>query len=132
MKKAVYKPLGFVFLALGLLGIPLPVLPSTPFILLSAWFFARSSSKWHNRLMSSKLFGPVILNWEESRCLTRRTKLVSIVTMLIAGSASIGLAIEDGRLQILTVALLATGCVTVLSIRTCRQNCCEPESGMID
>lgn len=120
LKRTVYKPLGFLFLALGLLGIPLPVLPSTPFILLAAWFFARSSEQWHTRLLRSELFGPMIRNWEESRCISLRTKIVAIVSMIIAGSISVGFAIDDIRLKILTVILLVIGSATVLSIRTCR------------
>ncbi len=123
MKKTVYKPLGFIFLFLGLLGIPLPVLPSTPFILLSAWFFARSSERWHQWLLQSELFGPMIHNWEENRCISRRTKLVAMAAMLVAGGVSIGLAIEGVELRVLTLLLLATGCVTVLSIKTCPENC---------
>lgn len=114
-----YKPLGFVFLALGLLGIPLPILPSTPFILLAAWFFARSSEKWHNWLLSSELFGPMIHNWEESRCISCRTKVVAMVSMLLAGGVSIGFAVEDIRLRVLALVLLGIGSATVLSIKTC-------------
>lgn len=119
MKRTVYKPLGFLFLALGLLGIPLPILPSTPFILLAAWFFARSSERWHTWLLRSALFGPMIRNWEESRCLSRRTKTVAVVSMLLAGGFSIGFALENIHLRVFTAMLLAAGCATVLSIRTC-------------
>ena len=128
MKRTVYKPLGFLFLALGLLGIPLPILPSTPFILLAAWFFARSSEKWHSWLLSSNLFGPIIRNWEDNRCISRRTKLVAVITMLIAGGASIGLALDDTTLRIVTGLLLAIGCVTVLSIKTCPQTDDKPKT----
>jgi uncharacterized membrane protein YbaN (DUF454 family) len=123
LKRTVYKPLGFIFLLLGLLGIPLPILPSTPFILLSAWFFARSSERWHQWLLQSELFGPMIQNWEENRCISRRTKLVAMGAMLVAGGVSIGLALEGVALRVLTLLLLATGCVTVLSIKTCPENC---------
>ena len=128
MKRTVYKPLGFLFLALGLLGIPLPILPSTPFILLAAWFFARSSEKWHSWLLSSNLFGPIIRNWENNRCISRRTKLVAVITMLIAGGASIGLALDDTTLRIVTGLLLAIGCVTVFSIKTCPQPVDKPQA----
>ena len=127
MKKTVYKPLGFLFLALGLLGIPLPILPSTPFILLAAWFFARSSEKWHTWLLSSNLFGPIIRNWEDKRCISCRTKLVAVITMLIAGGASIGLALDDATVRIVTGLLLAIGCITVLSIKTCPQTDAGPQ-----
>jgi uncharacterized membrane protein YbaN (DUF454 family) len=123
LKSTLYKPLGFLFLALGLLGIPLPVLPSTPFILLSAWFFARSSDKWHQRLLNSELFGPMIHNWESNRCISRRSKAVAVLAMLVAGGTSIGLAIQSMEMRLLTAALLAIGCTTVLSIKTCPENC---------
>jgi uncharacterized membrane protein YbaN (DUF454 family) len=119
VKTRLYKPLGFLFLALGLLGIPLPVLPSTPFILLSAWFFARSSEKWHQWLLRSQLFGPMIRDWEDKRCISRRTKIVAVGMMLVAGTASITFALEDNTWRILTALLLATGCATILSIKTC-------------
>jgi uncharacterized membrane protein YbaN (DUF454 family) len=121
VKTRLYKPLGFLFLALGLLGIPLPVLPSTPFILLSAWFFARSSEKWHQWLLRSQLFGPMIRNWEDKRCISRRTKIVAVGLMLVAGGASMTFALEDSTWRILTALLLATGCTTILSIKTCRE-----------
>ena len=123
VKKTLYKPLGFVFLSLGLLGIPLPVLPSTPFILLAAWFFARSSEKWHQRLLASDLFGPMIHNWEDKRCISRRSKRVALVAMLLAGGASLGFAMESLEMRLITAALLAIGCATVLSIKTCPEGC---------
>ena len=119
MRASFYKPLGFLFLALGLLGIALPILPSTPFILLSAWFFARSSERWHRRLLDSELFGPMIRNWERSRCISCRTKIVAIASMLIAGGASILLALTDDRLRLATGLLMAVGCATILLLNTC-------------
>lgn len=120
IRQSVYKPLGFLFLALGLLGVALPVLPSTPFILLSAWFFARSSERWHARLLDSELFGPMIRNWERNRCLSCRVKVVAIVSMLVAGGASVAFALEDSRIRIATGLLMAVGCATILLLRTCQ------------
>ena len=60
MRQSVYKLLGFICLALGALGLFLPIVPTTPFVLLAAWCFARSSEKWHARLLRSELFGPMI------------------------------------------------------------------------
>jgi uncharacterized membrane protein YbaN (DUF454 family) len=120
MRRAVYKPLGLFFLALAILGVVLPVLPTTPFLILAAWFFARSSEKWHRRLLESTLFGPLLRNWEQRRCIALRTKIVALVSMLVAGGASVTFAMQDPVLRLAAAGFMALGCATVLSIRTCR------------
>ena len=119
MKVPTYKALGFLFLGLAILGIGLPVLPTTPFLLLSAWLFARSSEKWHRWLLGNETFGPVIRNWESQRCISLRTKLMSIALMLGVGGTSVILAVNDPRIKLAALALMAVGCITVLSIKTC-------------
>ena len=119
MKKTLYKPLGFLFLGLAILGILLPILPGTPFLLLSAWFFARSSEKWHQRLLNSDLFGPMIRNWEQNRCISGRTKAVAMVSMILAGGASVLFGVESPGLKIAGLLLMSVGTVTLLSIKTC-------------
>lgn len=130
VRRSVYKPLGFTFLALGAAGLVLPVLPTTPFILLAAWFFARSSEQWHQRLLQSDLFGPMIRNWEERRCVSWRTKLVGIGSMLVAGSASIVFALSNPWARLGTAVLMTIGAITLGAIPTCReQDCaCEDET----
>lgn len=119
MRRSVYKPLGFLFLGLAIIGVVLPILPTTPFLLLAAWFFARSSEKWHSRLLASELFGPMIRNWEENRCISRRTKLVAMISMLVAGSFSILFAVEQTWLKLLGLGLVTMGATVVLRIKTC-------------
>ncbi len=119
MKKTIYKPLGFLFLGLAGLGIILPILPGTPFLLLSAWFFARSSEKWHRRLLSSELFGPLLRNWEEQHCISRRTKAAALTGMLVAGGASVVFGVDETSLRIAGLLLMAVGSATVLGIKTC-------------
>jgi uncharacterized membrane protein YbaN (DUF454 family) len=130
--KALYQILGFLFLGVAMLGFVLPVLPGTPFLLLSAWFFARSSEKWHQWLLASKLFGPIIHNWEAHRCISRRTKIVAIASMIIAGGASITFGVEDIRIRLLAAALMAIGTVTVLSIKTCTADADASNSSVQD
>ncbi len=122
LKTGLYKPLGFLFLGLAILGVLLPVLPATPFLLLSAWFFARSSEKWHKWLLSSELFGPILRNWEESRCISLRTKIVAMVMMILAGTGSILFALDDFTMRVFTGVLLMIGAITVLSLKTCAVN----------
>jgi uncharacterized membrane protein YbaN (DUF454 family) len=124
VKRTLYKPLGFLFLGLALLGVVVPLLPGTPFLLLSAWFFARSSERWHRWLLEHQLTGPMIRNWEERRCMARRAKVVAIVAMLLAGGTSVVFAVHQSWLRITGVVLLAIGTTVVLRIRTC-ETCAE-------
>ena len=120
MRRAVYKSLGLFFLALAVLGVRLRGLPTTPFLILAAWFFARSSEKWHRRLLDSKLFGPLLRDWEQQRCISLRTKIVALVSMLVAGGASVTFVMQDPVLRLVTGGFMALGCAPVVSIRTCR------------
>ena len=119
MKHTLYKPLGFLFLALAGLGLLLPILPGTPFLLLSAWFFARSSERWHRWLLDSQLFGPMIHNWEQNRCISCRVKVAAMTSMTLAGGVSILFAVEQLALKILGLTLMTIGAATVLRIKTC-------------
>ncbi len=119
MRKTAYKSLGFLFLGLAIVGALLPVIPATPFLLLAAWLFARSSEKWHQRLLRSELFGPIIRNWETNRCIGYRTKVFSIVLMLGMGGTSIVFAVEDFRVKLAALVLMTLGCLTLLTIKTC-------------
>jgi len=125
VRQSLYKPLGITFLALGAAGLVLPVLPTTPFVLLAAWFFARSSEQWHQRLLASELFGPMIRNWEERRCVSLRAKCVGIGSMIVAGSASIIFALSSPWARIATALLMLTGALVLGSIRTCA---CETDA----
>ena len=75
--------LGSVSLALGIMGVFLPVLPTTPFLLLSAALYMRSSQRLYDWLMSHKHLGPYIKNFRERKALPLRVKIVS-VTMVWA------------------------------------------------
>jgi len=118
-KSGFYKPLGFLFLGLAILGAVLPILPSTPFLLLSAWFFARSSEKWHRWLLESELFGPMLRNWEDNRCISIRTKVFAVLSMATVGSATVFLVLDDLTIRLITAGLMAIGAATILTLKTC-------------
>ncbi|GAB3340574.1 YbaN family protein [Marilutibacter aestuarii] len=78
--------LAYASLALGLVGIVLPGLPTVPFVLLSAFAAARGSEKLHRRLLDDRRFGPVIRDWEAHGAVSRRAKWLATVMMsLCAG-----------------------------------------------
>lgn len=72
---------GIVATALGVVGAFLPVLPTTPFLLVAAACFARASPKLDRMLVESKLFGPTLVEWRRHRSIPWRTKLVAIGLM---------------------------------------------------
>jgi len=80
---------GFACVALGIAGIILPLLPTTPFMLLAAACFARSSARFHAWLLAHPLFGATVREWEEHRSVRRRTKWIAILTMAITLGVSI-------------------------------------------
>lgn len=90
---------GSVFVALGIAGIFLPVLPTTPFLLLAAACYARASRRFYNALLNNRWFGPAILEWQQYRSIRYRTKLIAIATMAVTLAISIVFFVRDARLQ---------------------------------
>ena len=80
---------GTVALGLGILGIFLPVLPTTPFVLLAAACYARGSKRFYRRLLANRTFGPIIIEWERHRSIPYRTKMAAVVLMSLTLATSI-------------------------------------------
>jgi uncharacterized membrane protein YbaN (DUF454 family) len=75
--------IGILSLGLGALGVLLPLLPTTPLVLLAAFAFARSSDRLHQWLLDHHLFGTLIDNWRRYGAISRRAKAVSVVSMAV-------------------------------------------------
>ncbi len=72
---------GIVFLILGAIGIILPLLPTTPFLLLAAFCFARGSEKMNNWLLNHRIFGPPIRNWRDYGAVSAKAKNLALMVM---------------------------------------------------
>lgn len=87
LKSRVYLAVGFSMVGLGVIGIPTPLLPTTPFLLVAAYCFARSSPKWHEWLVTHRVLGPYIAAFREKRGLTvgqkKRIAIVITLTLLV-------------------------------------------------
>lgn len=77
-----WAALGLIFVALAIIGVVLPLLPTVPFLLLAAFFFARSSSRLHSWLLSHKTFGPFIEDWARSGAIRPRAKRFATLSIL--------------------------------------------------
>ncbi len=84
MSRLFYLGAGYTSLALAIAGVPLPILPSTPFALLACFFFARSSPELRDRLENSKMFGKAIRNWHENRSISLKGRVMASIIMLIS------------------------------------------------
>ncbi len=97
---------GTVCVGLGMLGLFLPLLPTTPFLLLAAACYARGSQRFYDWLLANRTFGPLIHEWHQHRVIPYRTKLSAIALMLLTLGVSITLFVEPPLLKLL---LAATG-----------------------
>ncbi|WP_239952755.1 DUF454 family protein [Pantoea sp. Z09] len=91
MQRILLLTLGWLAIILGALGIVLPLLPTTPFVLLAAWCFARSSPHFHHWLLWRSPFGRYLRHWQRHRAMPPGAKGRAIAVMLVTFGVSIGL-----------------------------------------
>lgn len=92
--RVVWATCGLLCVGLGILGVFLPLLPTTPFMLLAAWCFARSSERLHRWLLTHRTFGPIIENWNQHRAIPRKAKWYSVGAMAAAFLLSLALGLR--------------------------------------
>ncbi|VAX11470.1 Inner membrane protein YbaN [hydrothermal vent metagenome] len=117
MPKFILISLGFVFVALGGVGLVLPVMPTTPFLLVAAACFARSSPRFHEWLLDVHVFGSLIRNWQETRSIPKKAKLLAIIVIIVVGGSSVIFFIETTLLKVFIIAILLLHVVFIASIK---------------
>lgn len=85
MKKNVLLALGWLFMVIAVVAIVVPLVPTTPFLILAAACFSKSSDKFHAWLLNHKYFGPPVADWDKNKVI--RTKFKVIATLMVASSA---------------------------------------------
>jgi uncharacterized membrane protein YbaN (DUF454 family) len=78
LKKTLYIGLGVICVIVGFIGALLPIMPTVPFLLLAAWAFERGSETMHNWIISHKVFGPPINEWQKYGVIKKRSKIIAI------------------------------------------------------
>jgi uncharacterized membrane protein YbaN (DUF454 family) len=86
VRRWLWLALAYACLGLGIVGIFLPGLPTTPFVLLAAYAAARGSKRLHAWLLAHRMFGPMIRDWEASGAVSRRAKYWAIGTMALCAA----------------------------------------------
>lgn len=122
MKKIFFIVIGIVSIVLGIIGIFVPGLPTTPFVLLSSWLFYKSSQRMHDALHRSPL-GKYIRRYESRQGMSWAGKLISIACMWVMISISAFLVLENIHIRILLLILGGIGtCSVLLIVPTARKD----------
>jgi uncharacterized membrane protein YbaN (DUF454 family) len=98
--RLLFAGLGTLFVLLAMAGLFVPVLPTTPFLLLAAACFARSSRRIFNWLLSQPQFGPLIREWREHRSMPYRAKRTALVLIALSFAASIGFFVSGWQAKL--------------------------------
>ena len=118
--RLLYLLLGGLFFVLAVLGALLPLLPTTPFLLLASYFLIRSSPKLNEKLLASRTFGPLLRDWQRHRAVRPRVKHATLVVM----PAAVLVSAYFGNLGPLDLAVLLSlgliGFVVVARLRVIR------------
>ncbi len=104
-KVLILKVTGIFFVALAILGVVLPILPTTPFLLVAAACFAKSSPTMQRKLLANKTFGPLIHDWQKYRSIPRKAKRIALLTMILSVCWS-AFMLQSVMLTALVVALV--------------------------
>ena len=112
---------GSVFLVLGILGIFLPLLPTTPFLLLAAACYFRSSERFYNWLINNKWLGSYIKDYREKKSIPIKIKVITLSILWLAIGYSVFFVVNIFLLKVILI-LIATGVtIHILSLRTLKK-----------
>ncbi len=109
MRRQLWIALGCTSVALGAAGVVLPLLPTTPFMLLAAWAFAKSSPRLHGWLLGHRVFGPLIVDWQAHGAIAPGAKRAALVSMLVVLAVSLVAGVAMWIVAVQVAVLLATG-----------------------
>ena len=110
---------GHLSLTLGIIGLLVPVMPTSPFVILAAACYARSSERFHRMLLNNKHFGEDIRRWQERRCVRRRVKILSVSALTVAFFLTIAFFITPLWAKFAVGALGVFAALTVLYLPVC-------------
>lgn len=106
---------GFVCVGLASLGVVLPLLPTTPLLLVAAACFARTDPRFHRWLLTNRMFGPIIRDWQRHRCIPLRAKIATVIMVGLVGGSSVVFYIPLMPVKILVGTFLMGLLVWILS-----------------
>lgn len=113
--RVVYAVLGFITLGLGIAGYIVPVLPGTIFVIISSWFFFKSSERMYNWVMNHPKFGHTVRAYRAGYGIRRRIKAIAVGAMWLSVGVSVVFAIDSNAVRGFLIALAVVGTVFILT-----------------
>ncbi|MCF6203859.1 MAG: YbaN family protein [Methylococcaceae bacterium] len=110
LKKYLLITFGSLFIILGIIGVILPILPTTPFLISALACFSKSSPRFHQLLLNNRWFGTTLQQWEDSRTIEHSSKVKAMILITLTFAISIAILQERLHLQLglLTLAVYIT------------------------
>ena len=122
IKKGVFFLFGAIFLILGVIGVIIPILPTTPFLLLSAACFYKSSKRMHNWMFNNRWFGDYIRNYSEGKGISLKAKLFTLSLLWILILYSILMVIDNLFIQIILLIIAIGVTIHLIKLPTLVEN----------
>jgi uncharacterized membrane protein YbaN (DUF454 family) len=126
-KRFVYLALAGVFFVVGVLGALLPVLPATPFLLLASCFLSKSSPRLNRALLRSRLFGPILRDWQQLGGIRRSVRVKAVVAVTLAVVVTLVVSELSVDAMLAVVVLAQVGIVVVLRLPSANESNVEPQ-----
>jgi len=126
IKKYTFILLGSFFVGLALLGLFLPLLPTTPFLLLAAFFYMRSSEKCYKWLLNHRIFGKYLSNYLNNRSIPWKVKFAVLMVLWLTIILTVIVFLKSNPVRIVLIAIAAVVTIHILSLKTA-----EPADEMI-
>ena len=118
LKKGLLIFAGTVFTATGIIGIFVPILPTTPFLLLAAACYLRSSRRLYNWLLGNRFFGAYVRNYLHGRGMPRKVKIATIFLLWITIACSIIFAVQALVIRVILLVVAVGVTVHIMLIKT--------------
>ncbi|MBU2492421.1 MAG: YbaN family protein [Bacteroidetes bacterium] len=116
--RIIFIAAGWIFVGLGIIGIFLPVMPTTIFLIIAAACFARSSEKFYNQLLNNKYLGKYIRDYLENKGMPLRAKIIAIIMINTVIGYSAFFAVETYWVKILLLIIAVSLTVYLISLKT--------------
>ena len=120
MKRRLLIVTGTISIGLGIIGIFIPILPTTPFLLLAAACYMRSSERFYQWLLNNRIFGAYIKNYIEGRGMPIKIKIFTILLLLITIGITVFWGVENITLRIVLIFIAIGVTIHVSTIRNKR------------